>query len=203
MKRGAPEAGTPWQQLCARLGVQPKQFAVLLAVAGGGLVLLGGKWMLSGPKSAAAKPTPAAAAAPAPAPAVPGEGAGTTPAHGATEETSGSSDQAIEVRLDSQPRRDPFKSFIERGSMGRADASLVGAPGDTPLDLAIFRLRATMDAQWAVINDQTLRVGDPIGVGPDGLPIVLTEVGHRRIVVEWRGRRFDLSFAGTAPGGAR
>jgi len=203
MKRGAAVAETPWLRLCSRLGVEPGKFAVLLAVAGGAIVLLAGKAMLSGPKSASAK-TPTKAAAPATAGAPPradGAARAAPSAKAAASEGGAAATGAIEVRLDTQPRRDPFRSFIERPDLESGDPSLVGAPGDTPIDLAIFRLRATMDGEWVVINDQTLRVGDTIGVAPDGLPIKLVEVAHRRAVVQWRDRRFELSFPHETSGG--
>ena len=63
-----------WKELCGRLGVQPKQFATLLAVMVVAVGGLGIKTMAGGPrKAAAASPARAkpAKAAPAPAPASP------------------------------------------------------------------------------------------------------------------------------------
>lgn len=205
MKRAAAP-NSAWGRVAERMGVEPKKLAVLVAVAGGAIVLLAGKMLLGGPSKASAKTappssaasaTPAAPGAAAPA-AVPGRSEATGARAGGTAPIGGRADDdgtVIEVRLDTQPRRDPFAPFIERPKANARTAA--DAPADssiTPPDFSVFRLRATMDGEWVVINDQTLRVGDTIGLGPDGTPIKLVEVAHRRAAVEWRGRRFDLEF---------
>ena len=196
MKRAPDAAGSPYAQLCARLGAEPKQVTVLLSVIGGALVLFGGKMMLSKPESAAAATAPAAAAAqPAPettaaaaSPAIASEpGASAAGAHGDASATL--------VRLDSAPRRDPFRSFNESAKAPKRGAS--DAPPDESLkapDLALYTLRATMDGEWVVINDQTLRLGDTVGLGSDGTPIKLRTVGHRSATLEWRGKTFEIAF---------
>lgn len=214
MKRTAVPSSW-WGQLASRAGVEPKKLAILVSVAGGAIVLLAGKMLLGGATKAAAKaseataPTPAAAGA-APGTAAPGAAAGApssastasaspapaSPGRGAGSSTGADDDSTIiEVHLDTQPRRDPFAPFIEKPK--REALSAEQAPDDATLsapDLAVFQLRATMDQEWVVVNDQTLRVGDIVGLAPDGTPIKLVEVGHRRAVVEWRGKKFELGF---------
>ena len=51
-----------------------------------------------------------------------------------------------------------------------------------------------MDGEWVVINDQTLRLGDTVGLGSDGTPIKLRTVGHRSATLEWRGKTFEIAF---------
>lgn len=197
MKRPSEPALTPYGQLCARLGVEPKQFTVLLAVAGGAIALLGGKALLT-PARAKAEPT-AAKAAPTPDPAGAAPSAAAPLASETSTEGTGSALQGdasvVMVRLDSAPRRDPFRPFIERPKAEPRDAS--DAPPDDALtapDLAMFDLRATMDQEWVVINGQTLRIGDIVGLASDGTPIKLSAVGHRTATLEWRGKRFEIEF---------
>ncbi len=200
MKRAA-EPTSAWGQLASRLGVEPKKLALLAGVAGGAIALLLLKTMLGGTRTAAAKaPTPAASApapgAAAPASPAPPGAAGSAPSPADRAASAGADDAVVlEVHLDTQPRRDPFASFVERPKAEKRGAA--DAPDEekiTPPDFSAFQLRATMDGEWVVINDQALRVGDVVGLGPDGTPIKLVEVMHRRATVEWRRRRFELSF---------
>lgn len=206
MKRAAAPALSPYAALCERLGVQPKQFTVLLGVAGGAILLLTVKFLLSGPKEAAAADpvSPATAAAPAqPAPADPAAApsaapAAPAPAPSAFDDASSGArgaNREVAIHLDTAPRRDPFRPFIERPKAAAHDPTK--APSEEslkPPDFTQFRLRATMDGAWVIINAQTLRKGDIVGLAPDGTPIKLRDIGHRSATLEWRGKSFELTF---------
>jgi len=205
MKRAGKAAPprTRYAQLCERLGVQPKQFAILLAVAGGAIVLLGGKWLLTPRRAGASSPPPAGASA-APAPGTASAPASEAPARAEDSRTTGGeaadeprakeTDEII-LALDTSPRRDPFQPFVERAPVD-ATGLVEAAPGTglTREDLQQFQLRATMDAEWVVINGQTLRQGDVVGLAADGAPITLRAVGHRTATLEWRGKTFEIEF---------
>lgn len=205
MKRASKAAAprSPFAQLCERLGVQPKQFAILLAVAGGSILLLTGKWLLT-PRGAGASPAPSAGetAPPAPAPAAAPSAAAPSPVDDAPhdDESRGERERAREsdeivLALDTTPRRDPFQPFVERASVD-AEGLVEAAPGAglTREDLEVFQLRATMDGAWVVINGQTLKQGETVGLAPDGAPITLRAVGHRTATLEWRGKTFEIEF---------
>jgi len=202
MKRRAAAPTTLYAKLCERLGVEPKQFAVLTLVAGGAIALLAGKMLLTRPSSASAAPKSPKAAAPATPSAPPRSDAADPVAEdrdeGASEaklaQESGRQDATL-IRLDTTPKRDPFRPFIERPKAAPRDSS--EAPPDSALkapDLTLFQLRATMDTEWVVINGQTLRKGEVVGLAPDGTPIKLREVGHRSALLEWRGKTFEINF---------
>ncbi|MBX3354517.1 MAG: hypothetical protein KF724_02330 [Phycisphaeraceae bacterium] len=200
MKRAPEAALTPYQQICSRLGVQPRQFAVLLAVAGGSIALLAGKSLLSGPRSTAASSTASPVGAIAEAAAASATAAVTPPVpveslHPITTGSDSAAASTVVLRLDTSPRRDPFQHFIERPKETRSAADAPDERSVSPPDLSLYELRATMDGEWAIINGQTLRVGDVVGLGSDGTPIRLREIGHRTAVIEWRGRTFELFFA--------
>jgi len=199
MKRAAAPTGSAYAQLCARLGVEPKQLAVLLSVAGGAVALLGGKMLLSGPTSATAAAAGDAVVGDA---ATLGDGAPATAPMTANEPPAGAmaADRSSEmsktfVRLDSAPRRDPFRPFIERQKAPQRTVS--DAPPEEALvapDMSVYALRATMDDEWVVINGQTLRIGDTVGLATDGTPIKLRAVGHRSATLEWRNKSFEIAF---------
>ena len=193
-----------WAALSARLGVNPRQFAILAGAGGGGLLLLVLKFaVLRGPAAASASTPPEAApdaAAPAPvADAGAAAPAGTAGAAGAASPAAGgtSEEGTLVLHLETTPARDPFASFIEKPPPPVRNIAAGPTPEEMPtLDLSPYTLRATMDATWAIIGGTTFKVGDPVGKGPDGTPIVLKEVAHRRAVLEWRGKTFDIELGG-------
>lgn len=212
MKRPPEASMSAYASLCSRLGVQPKQFTVLLAVAGSAVALLVGKSLLTGPRSASAGAPPAPPAAttappgtaPAPAGALSASPAPATTSQSSNPESSesgssgkdaGTRTASASLRLETAPRRDPFQHFIERPKNRPLDPSAApDADALTAPDITQFQLRATMDAEWVVINGQTLRKGETVGLAPDGTPIKLREIGHRSAILEWRGRPFEISF---------
>lgn len=179
-----------WTDLCARLGVKPRQFATLLAVTAVAVGALGVKSALKPSKARAA--TVAAATAKAkdePAPAAPGRAE-----RGAI----------VELVLETRPARDPFRPFFltadaapEQAPSGQTTVSAVAAAAPAPTGLS---LRAIIAGEYAVIGEQTVGVGDEVTDG-DGRRFTVEEIHERRVVLREGGRRAELGYA--LPGAAR
>lgn len=176
-----------WNSLCSRLGVKPKQFTVLLiitVVAVGGLTA---KAMLKPRKAGAEQPAataadPAEEAAPESAPA-PGQSPAATATH-----------QVIHLELQTRPARDPFHPFFlysesKAGAGGSAEVN--SAPQPPPKGL---HLKGIIAGEFAVINDDTLGVGDEVQ-DQDGKVYVIEEIQERRVVLRENGRRAELGYA--------
>ncbi len=178
-----------WESACARLGVKPRQFAVLLAVTAVAVTALGVKGALKGNRA----PKAAAAAAAAPAAA----------ARGALPERG----PVVELSLEARPARDPFRPFFlladaetavpaAAGSAGTAagDALAAGATAAAPAGL---QLRAVIAGELAVIGEQTVGVGDEVTDG-DGRRFTVEEIQERRVVLREGGRRTELGYSQAA-----
>jgi hypothetical protein len=199
-----------WKDLCGRLGVQPKQFATLLAVMVVAVGGLGIKMVAGGPRKAAAaatartkpaKPAPAPAAASTQARVVTGE-AQPTPRKSASR-------RVIEVTMDRDPARDPFRPWglpepTTPAAQPAVAAPTVAAPGYLPGVV----LKAVVPGELAVFGDQTVRQGDAVAL-PDGSFARVTSIRARTVTVDWNGRPLDVNFGSApqpknpAPGGFR
>ncbi len=179
-----------WEETCSRLGVKPKQFGILIAVCAVAVGALGAKTFIK-PRAAGAAVAKAPAAAPAPA-ALPAASASA----GTPEAAPPGSTRTIQLTLETRPARDPFRPFFlvaapaaAPGPAGASAATTTAAPAPKGLVL-----KAIVAGELAVINDETLGVGDEI-LDPDGKAFVVEEIQERRVVLREGGRRAELGYA--------
>jgi hypothetical protein len=199
-----------WKELCGRLGVQPKQFATLLAVMVVAVGGLGIKMAAGGPrKAAAASTTRAKPAKTAPAPATASTQARVVTGEAQPTQRKSASRRVIEVTLDRDPARDPFRPWgvpepSEAPAQHAAPVSTIAAPGYLPGVV----LKAVVPGELAVFGDQTVRQGDAVAL-PDGTFARVTAIRSRTVTVDWNGRPLDVNFGSApqpknpAPGGFR
>lgn len=174
-----------WQQLCDRLGVKPKQFATLIAVATVSVGAVAAKSMLKPAKAAAS--VAVVAAAPAAAPRI-----------------VDAPRARMELTLETRPARDPFRPFFMvaeaapvQGSTGGAASNVTGnAPAPSGL-----LLRAIIAGEYAVIGEETVGVGDEL-VDGEGRRFTVEEIQERRVVLREGGRRAEIGYARIAAKGA-
>lgn len=163
-----------WNDLCSKLGVNPKQFALLggVMIAAVGLLM----FKVAGPakpaKAAAAKPGPVAAA---PAPARP---------------------KPIEFVLEEHPSGNPFAPLafsapeaVRQAQAGSTATPVAAAPPS-------FDLTATLSGEFAVINGRTVRRGDIVVEGSTGISWVVREIGLRHAELESDGRLVRIALDG-------
>ena len=202
---------TQWRNLCIRLGVQPRQFATLLAVLAVGVGGLGIRAMSGGPRKATAATvtTPSKTGAskkPAATPDKPGSVTNTKAGRAAGKPASR---RVIEFAPDRQPARDPFEVWglpkpVVQAQVPVTRAAVGGQPGFLPG----LVLKAVVSGELAVFGDQTVRVGDAVAL-PDGTFARIVEIRARTVSVDWNGRAMDVNFGSApqpknpAPGGFR
>jgi hypothetical protein len=172
-----------WESACTRLGVKPRQFAVLLSVTAVAVAALAARTALR-PARAAKAPQ----AAPAPAPAEAPERAP------AAERLP-----VVELALESQPARDPFRPFFlladaAPDSAPRAGGSQGAVAAAAPSGLS---LRAAIAGELAVVGEQTVGIGDEL-VDDSGRRFTVEEIHERRVVLREGMRRTELGYARTA-----
>jgi hypothetical protein len=187
MANAAPKSSR-WEETCSRLGVKPKQFTMLLTVCAVAIVALSAKTLLK-PRGAAASVV-APAASQAPAPDAPDAG----PAPMAAIDAPAAAGRTVRLTLETHPARDPFRPFFQSVAAAPAGATApaggaLAAPA--PKDLV---LKAILSGELAVINDETLAVGDSVEAA-DGTTYVLEEIQERRVVLREGGRRAELGYA--------
>ena len=201
-----------WQELCQRLGVQPKQFAVLIAVTVVGVGVLALKSAF-GPRAAgAAAPTSANSAASdktatsaaqprseTTTPVAKAAAAASTPSGAA----SSSSRHVVEMAFERAPARDPFKPWnVPEPVTETVPAKALVRSEATPGVLPGLPLKAVVRGELAVFGDQTVRVGDAVGL-PDGTFARIRAIGDRTVTVDHDGQMIDVQFgagiAGKAP----
>jgi hypothetical protein len=186
-------AAARWQSICDRLGVKPRQFAVLLTVTAVAVGALAAK--------SALKPSRAKAAAPAAAPArqPSKEAPSAAPAAGGLART-------VELVLEAKPARDPFRPFFLVADAAPAQAASAvgrpGAPGPSAAAPAGLPLRAIIAGEYAVIGEHTVGVGDEV-VDGDGRRFVVEEILERRVVLREGSRRAELGYAAPRPQAAQ
>ena len=175
-----------WHQLCDRLGVKPKQFATLIAVATVSVGAVATKSMLKPAKAAAS--VAVVAAAPAAAPRI-----------------VDAPRARMELTLETRPARDPFRPFFmvaeaapAQGSTGGSTAQNVTGNAAAPSGLL---LRAIIAGEYAVIGEETVGVGDEL-VDGEGRRFTVEEIQERRVVLREGGRRAEIGYARIAAKGA-
>jgi hypothetical protein len=173
--------------------VKPKQFGILVAVCAVAIGALGAKAFLK-PRAAGAAVAKAPAAAPAPA--APSAAPGPS---GAVQVATPGNVRTVQLTLETRPARDPFRPFFlvatpaaAPGPTGMAPASAPAVPAPKGLVL-----KAIVAGELAVINDETVGVGDEV-VDPDGKTFVVEEIQERRVVLREGGRRAELGYAATS-----
>ena len=174
-----------WQQLCDRLGVKPKQFATLIAVATVSVGAVAAKSMLKPAKAAAsvAVVAPATAAAP---------------------RIVDAPRARMELTLETRPARDPFRPFFMVAEAAPAQGSTGGnasnVNGNAPAPSGLL-LRAIIAGEYAVIGEETVGVGDEL-VDGEGRRFTVEEIQERRVVLREGGRRAEIGYARIAAKGA-
>jgi hypothetical protein len=115
----------------------------------------------------------------------------------------------VEVVLDREPARDPFRPWGLPETTEPVAAPTVRPSGDAaPGYLPGIVLKAVVAGEMAVFGDQTVRVGDPVAL-PDGTFARVTGIRARTVTVDWNGRALDVTFGSApqpknpAPGGFR
>jgi hypothetical protein len=174
-----------WPHLCDRLGVKPKQFATLIAVATVSVGAMATKAVFKPSKAAAS--VAVVAAAPAAAPRI-----------------VDAPRARIELTLETRPARDPFRPFFMVAEAAPAQGSTGGAASNVTGNAAApsgLLLRAIIAGEYAVIGEETVGVGDEL-VDGEGRRFTVEEIQERRVVLREGGRRAELGYARVAATGA-
>jgi hypothetical protein len=175
-----------WTEACERLGVQPKQFAVLVGATVLAIGALAARSAFTPGKRGSA-PRAATAAA-----AVAGGAAGTAPTAHVRPATT------VRCALQSRPARDPFRTFVELPGAASGDG-LAGAPlAPAPAGLV---LRAVIAGELAVIGDHTVGIGGTVADSQGG-EWTVESIRERAVVLSDGARRAQLGYA-AAPRTAR
>lgn len=200
------DASTVWKELCGRLGVQPRQFATLLAVMVVAVGGLGIKMAAGGPRKAAA--ATARAQTPRSSQAVV-SAKQESPAASVRKDLKAPSRKVIEMAFDRDPARDPFRPWgLPEPSEPVVQNANPRPASSEPGYLPGVMLKAVVSGEIAVFGDQTVRVGDPVAL-PDGTFAKVSAIRARTVTVEWNGRILDVTFGSApqpknpAPGGFR
>lgn len=186
-------ASARWKSLCDRLGVKPRQFAVLLTVTFVAVGALAARTALKPSRAKAAAPV-AAQAAPEPGSQPPAAHAGAGPA------------KVVELALEVRPARDPFRPFFlvadaapEASQAAGHQAAATAPPAAAPAGLP---LRAIIAGEYAVIGEHTVGVGDEV-IDGDGRRFVVEQILERRVVLREGARRAELGYAAARPSAAQ
>ncbi len=169
---------TQWNQLASKLGTSPKQLGLLLASGVVAVGIFGGKMMMA-PKSAAAS-APVAA---------PSKRVNPEPAPAAIPETLFHT--APRWNLANTPARSPFMSPIDL--QPKIDISLPGDGSGASMASGLV-LQATLDRTLAVVNGQTLRVGQQWVDPKTKRTFQLLEVAERSARLSTSGQVIELSL---------
>ena len=173
-----------WNLLSERLGVKPKQFAVLLGVLAIAVVGLGFKFAPrpAQKSSQVSVAKPITGVAPNKSKAI--------DSHATTVSYS----RVIEMSFDNNPARNPFKIV----SAPEVEATKVAytpvvAPTKMPGLLPGMMLKAVIRGELAVFGDQTVRIGDAIAL-PDGTFASVRAIADRSVTVDYDNRVIEVCF---------
>ena len=199
-----------WETLCSRLGVKPRQFAVLLAVmvvAVGGLLVKG----MVGPRKPATVTTAQSKAkatkGPSTAPAAPRTAVAKPAGKGVRKAAAGDASPSrrsltdmpvITLAMETSVARDPFRGWdvpvtVPTQVVPASMPSSLGEPGVLP-DMP---LRAVVSGEMAVFGAQTVRVGDAVGL-PDGSFARVQSIADRSVRVHWQGKTVHVQLGAVA-----
>jgi len=181
-----------WNLLSERLGVKPKQFAVLLGVLAIAIIGLGLKYAPSGsqvlPQASIEKLSTDTAANQNQT----SEQRVSTVSFAGAEPSA--TTQIIEMTLDSTPSRDPFRAVgAPEVEATKVAYTPVVAPTKTPGLLPGMMLKAVIRGELAVFGDQTVRIGDAIAL-PDGTFASVRAIADRSVTVEYDSRMIEVCF---------
>ena len=180
-----------WNTLCARLGVKPRQFAMLCGAMALVVAIVPLKSALK-PARASAEPGAAASAAMPGATAVAAIASPASPARPALSVASIPEDllaPAPEFNLAHLPLRNPFMSLAASAPGAAHPASAMPAPAD-------IVLQATMDSDYAIINGRTLLRGQSVTDSKTGRSWTLVEVASRRVRLSCDGVVYEARIGG-------
>jgi hypothetical protein len=194
-----------WNEVCERLGVKPKQFAVLVGATAIAVGALGTKSIINSKRTPRARPAAATDAAPQDPQADGVDG----PQPGGTWSTGGGPRTAtVRCELQVRPARDPFKPFFLVQESASAESGSGAAPGSpsspTAAAPAGLSLRAVIAGEYAVVGEDTVGVGGT-AVDADGVSWTVEEIHERHVIVSDGARRAQLGYgqARAASKGAR
>lgn len=194
-----------WNDLCARLGVKPRQFAALVGATAIAVGALGAKSVINSKRTPRARPAAAASAAPQDPQADGVDG----PQPGGTWSTGGGPRTAtVRCELQVRPARDPFKPFFLVQDAAATGSTAGAMPGSKPSAAAAapagLSLRAVIAGEYAVVGEDTVGVGGST-VDADGVSWTVEEIHERHVIVSDGARRAQLGYgpARTASKGAR
>jgi hypothetical protein len=181
-----------WNLLSERLGVKPKQFAVLLGVLAIAVVGLGLKYAPMGsqvlPQDSIEIPSTNTAV---------NQNQNSEPRVSAVSLVGAealATTQIIEMTLDSTPSRDPFRAVgAPEVEATKVAYTPVVAPTKTPGLLPGMMLKAVIRGELAVFGDQTVRIGDAIAL-PDGTFASVRAIADRSVTVEYDSRMIEVCF---------
>ena len=185
-----------WNLLSARLGVKPRQFAILSGVLSVAVFGLGLRF------------------APRPAQKIPQTVAVNSSAQMSTNQISSSdirsttvsfagadsqpTPQIIEMTFDRSPTRDPFKAFgAPEVEPVKTSFTPVAAQTKTPGLLPGLMLKAVIRGELAVFGDQTVRIGDALAL-PDGTFASVRAIADRSVTVDYDNRVIEVCFGASA-----
>ena len=182
-----------WNALCARLGVKPRQFAMLCGAMALVVAVVPLKSALK-PARASAAPTAAASATAAAAPSAAAGSKATGPANARPALSVASIPEELlapapEFNLAHLPLRNPFMSLAATAPGAANPGSAMPAPAD-------IRLQATMDDDYAIINGRTLMRGQSMVDGKTGRSWTLVEVTSRRVRLSCDGVMYEARIGG-------
>jgi hypothetical protein len=183
-----------WNDLCARLGVKPRQFAALVGATAIAVGALGAKSIINSKRTPRARPAAAATAAPQDPQADGVDG----PQPGGTWSTGGGPRTAtMRCELQVRPARDPFKPFfLVQDAAPAGSASGTAASGATTALAAApagLSLRAVIAGEYAVVGEETVGVGGST-VDADGVSWTVEEIHERHVIVSDGARRAQLGY---------
>lgn len=183
-------ASARWKSVCDRLGVKPRQFAVLLTVTVVAVGALAAKTAL--------KPSRAKAAAPAAAQAA----AEPTAQPGVVAAAGAGQAKVVELTLEVRPARDPFRPFFlvadESTDAGQAPGRPAAASAPSASGPSGLPLRAIIAGEYAVIGEHTVGIGDEV-IDGDGRRFVVEQILERRVVLREGARRAELGYSVAKP----
>lgn len=183
-----------WNDLCARLGVKPRQFAVLVGATAIAVGALGAKSVINSKRTPRARPAATATAVPQDPQAEGVDG----PQPGGTWSTGGGPRvPTMRCELQVRPARDPFKPFFLVQDAAPAGSAPGTAPGSkasaTAAAPAGLSLRAVIAGEYAVIGEDTVGVGGST-VDADGVSWSVEEIHERHVIVSDGARRAQLGY---------
>lgn len=185
-----------WNLLSARLGVKPRQFAILSGVLSVAVFALGLRF------------------APRPAQKIPQTVAVNSSTQMSTNQIPSSdirsttvsfagadsqpTPQMIEMTFDRSPTRDPFKAFgAPEVEQAKTSFTPTVPQTKTPGMLPGLMLKAVIRGELAVFGDQTVRIGDALAL-PDGTFASVRAIADRSVTVDYDNRVIEVCFGASA-----